>query len=91
MMEFQNGSDSGLSLMDSHTSRKKSEVLFTQEELKDLFVLREDTVCDTHDLIGCRCCLGGKMENERKTTNGACVFDGTVVRPITHSSSAPTT
>ena len=46
-------------LTDQYTcsSRKKWEVSFTQEELRDLFSLREDTLCDTHDLVGCGCAL----------------------------------
>ena len=52
-------SGSGLGAPDQYTcsSRKKWEVSFTQEELRDLFSLREDTLCDTHDLVGCGCAL----------------------------------
>jgi hypothetical protein len=28
---------------------------FTTDELKALFIYRPDTVCDTHDLLGCKC------------------------------------
>jgi DNA repair and recombination protein RAD54 and RAD54-like protein len=28
---------------------------FSSSELRDLFRLRKDTLCDTHDLLGCRC------------------------------------
>ncbi len=28
---------------------------FTREELRDIFTLREDTLCDTHDLVRCEC------------------------------------
>lgn len=30
-------------------------VKFSLEDLKDLFTLRENTVCDTHDLLDCGC------------------------------------
>ena len=56
-MDFHGGvaSGSGLGAPDQYTcsSRKKWEVSFTQEELRDLFSFREDTLCDTHDLVGC--------------------------------------
>ena len=61
VMDFHGGmaSGSGLGAPDQYTcsSRKKWEVSFTQEELRDLFSLREDTLCDTHDLVGCGCAL----------------------------------
>ena len=64
VMDFHGGvaSGSGLGAPDQYTclSRKKWEVSFTQEELRDLFSLREDTLCDTHDLVGCGCALGRK-------------------------------
>ena len=28
---------------------------FSSSELRDLFKLRTETICDTHDLLGCRC------------------------------------
>ena len=28
---------------------------FSKEELRDLFSFREDTVCETHDLLKCSC------------------------------------
>lgn len=31
--------------------------LCSMEELGRIFVLNEDTICDTHDLIGCKCSL----------------------------------
>ena len=67
-MEFQSGSgfEPGLGPSDSrshrHTGGKKWEVSFTQEELRNLFSLREDTLCDTHDLIGCVCGLERKVD-----------------------------
>lgn len=33
---------------------------FTREELRDLFSLREETLCDTHDLVRCGCGRAGK-------------------------------
>ncbi|KAI9557966.1 RAD54B meiotic recombition protein [Daphnia sinensis] len=36
-------------------TRDSTQGHFTKEELKDLFTLREDTNCDTHDLIDCSC------------------------------------
>ena len=33
----------------------KWEAKFSREELRDLFSLREDTMCDTHDLLQCGC------------------------------------
>ena len=61
VIDFHGGvaSGSGLGAPDQYTcsSRKKWEVSFTQEELRDLFSLREDTLCDTHDLVGCGCAL----------------------------------
>ena len=45
--------------------KKKWEVSFSQEELKNLFSLREDTLCDTHDLLGCGC---GSRDNDRGET-----------------------
>ena len=35
---------------------------FSLEDLKDLFSLHDNTLCDTHDLLGCDCCRGGEME-----------------------------
>jgi len=28
---------------------------FDQKSLKDIFTYRQDTLCDTHDMLGCRC------------------------------------
>ena len=49
-MDFDGGANSSASNND-----KKWSVNFTREELKDLFSLKECTLCDTHDLIGCGC------------------------------------
>ena len=56
------GGDSGMS-----GDKKWAVNKFTREELKDLFSLREDTLCDTHDLFRCGCAMNG----ERNTTNDA--------------------
>ncbi|EFX87055.1 RAD54B meiotic recombination protein, partial [Daphnia pulex] len=40
-------------------ARDSTQGHFTREELKDLFTLREDTDCDTHDLISCQCTQKG--------------------------------
>lgn len=40
----------------------KWEAKFSREELRDLFSLREDTLCDTHDLLQCGC---GHAKNGR--------------------------
>lgn len=34
---------------------------FSADELKSVFVLNSQTLCETHDLIGCECCGGGKL------------------------------
>lgn len=36
-------------------AKDASRSAFTLEELRDLFTLREDTLCDTHELLGCEC------------------------------------
>ncbi|XP_045027998.1 DNA repair and recombination protein RAD54B isoform X2 [Daphnia magna] len=43
-------------------TRDSTQGHFTKEELKDLFTLREDTNCDTHDLIDCPCTQKGQNE-----------------------------
>jgi len=43
------------SIIDGTKSDRKNS--FSQEELKDLFTLYEETLCDTHDLLGCGACL----------------------------------
>ena len=45
----------------------KWEAKFTREELKDLFSLREDTLCDTHDLVQCGCGRDGLVESARSS------------------------
>lgn len=35
--------------------KNKREAQFSREELRDLFSLNENTICDTHDLIKCQC------------------------------------
>eukprot|EP00911_Craspedida_sp_UC1_P002987 UC1_evm1s2183 len=39
-------------------ARKTQKNGFTKEELRDIFSLRQDTGCDTHDLLGCDCGVG---------------------------------
>lgn len=34
---------------------------FSADELKSVFALNNQTLCETHDLIGCECCGGGKL------------------------------
>jgi len=34
---------------------------FSPKDLKDIFNLREDTACDTHDMLGCRCSKSKKI------------------------------
>ncbi|KAK9475090.1 SNF2 family N-terminal domain-containing protein [Dipodascopsis tothii] len=41
------------SLMDGKTA--SAENSFTQDELRDLFTVHPDTLCNTHDLLGCSC------------------------------------
>jgi len=52
----------------SRPLRRKWEVSFSQEELKNLFSLRDDTLCDTHDLLGCGC--GSKDNGTCKLETG---------------------
>ena len=61
--------------MKSGLSVGEGEVLsghFSKEELRDLFSFREDTDCETHDLLQCSCGGGGEpqkveqVEDERK-------------------------
>lgn len=40
------------SVVDDDVNSKRH---FTREELKKVFSLTENTLCDTHDLIGCKC------------------------------------
>ena len=39
---------------------------FSKEELRDLFTLREDTECETHDLLQCSCGGSGKPQKENE-------------------------
>lgn len=48
----------------------KWEAKFTREELKNLFSLREDTLCDTHDLVQCGCGGGHGL-----ASSGCCSMD----------------
>lgn len=40
---------------------------FTLQDLKDLFTFREDTECETHDLLGCECGGSGDLQVEEET------------------------
>eukprot|EP01094_Clydonella_sp_ATCC50884_P001697 TRINITY_DN11277_c0_g1_i1.p1 TRINITY_DN11277_c0_g1~~TRINITY_DN11277_c0_g1_i1.p1 ORF type:complete len:347 (+),score=69.21 TRINITY_DN11277_c0_g1_i1:1655-2695(+) len=42
---------------------------FSTSDLKDLFTLREDTKCDTHDLLCCRCCASSSAGVARKRSS----------------------
>ena len=35
---------------------------FSREELRDLFVFREDTGCETHELLQCQCGGSGELQ-----------------------------
>lgn len=37
---------------------------FTAEDLRSLFVLRTDTACATHDLLGCTCLSGEDISDD---------------------------
>ncbi|XP_057380226.1 DNA repair and recombination protein RAD54B-like [Daphnia carinata] len=52
-------------------TRDSTQGHFTKEELKDLFTLREDTNCDTHDLIDCHC----TQEGPNQTSPGLDDYD----------------
>ena len=41
---------------------------FSSSELRDLFKLRTETICDTHDLLGCRCARREKTFGNSKVT-----------------------
>lgn len=34
------------------------------EDLKNLFRLKNNTLCETHDLLGCKCCITLLFEDE---------------------------
>lgn len=51
----------------------KWEAKFTREELKDLFSLREDTLCDTHDLVQCGCGGGRGLVDSARSSAGISV------------------
>ena len=44
-----------MGLADSVVDGKKNEASFTAKELRDLFTLKEDLACQTHELLGCSC------------------------------------
>ncbi|KAM9992129.1 hypothetical protein ACTFIZ_012799 [Dictyostelium cf. discoideum] len=43
---------------------------FDSKDLKDIFTLREDTLCDTHDMLSCKCAptVGGKIPKHKRDT-----------------------
>ena len=43
---------------------------FTKEELRDLFSLNEDTLSDTHDLLGCDCFSGNFTDQQEEKIEG---------------------
>ena len=52
---------------------------FSREELRDLFVFREDTGCETHELLQCQCGGSGelqKAEEELVEKPRACQLGG---------------
>eukprot|EP01061_Rhynchopus_euleeides_P041807 TRINITY_DN73098_c0_g1_i1.p1 TRINITY_DN73098_c0_g1~~TRINITY_DN73098_c0_g1_i1.p1 ORF type:complete len:1095 (+),score=464.44 TRINITY_DN73098_c0_g1_i1:226-3285(+) len=44
----------------------KSKQQFRNNDLKALFVLKKDTVSETHDLLGCKCCMSAADREEEK-------------------------
>ena len=50
----------------------EAESHFTAEELKDLFTFRDDTECETHDLLGCSCGGSGVTEGYHKEGGRTC-------------------
>ncbi|KAN0114822.1 SNF2 family N-terminal domain containing protein [Hyaloscypha variabilis] len=44
-----------MGLADSVVDGKKDEASFTAQELRDLFTLKENIACQTHELLGCDC------------------------------------
>ncbi|CAI8038244.1 DNA repair and recombination protein RAD54B [Geodia barretti] len=49
-------SKSGLAeVMEARAGSAQTAVKFSSEELKDLYRLRTETFCDTHDLLECNC------------------------------------
>jgi len=66
----------------------EAESKFTSEELRDLFTFRDDTECETHDLIGCTCGGSGVMEGggdgagvEAQRTGRTCQLGQQVAKP----------
>ncbi|KAL6050256.1 DNA repair and recombination protein RAD54B [Balamuthia mandrillaris] len=53
-------------------SQQQSKPQFTLEELRDLFRLRLDTPCDTHDLLNCHCATASSSSSagSSSSTNG---------------------
>lgn len=47
--------------VDEEAPEAESSAEFTSEELRNIFMLNEETICDTHDLIRCRCAMRGEQ------------------------------
>eukprot|EP01132_Coremiostelium_polycephalum_P006046 gene6046-7531_t len=39
---------------------------FETKELKDLFSLKEDTICDTHDMLACKCAPSNRVPRHKR-------------------------
>ena len=64
MLSFKNATKC-IKVMKSGLSVGEGEVVsghFSKEELRDLFSFREDTDCETHDLLQCSCGGGGQPQ-----------------------------
>jgi DNA repair and recombination protein RAD54B len=53
-----------IGLADSVMVQKKGAAQFSREELRDLFRLDEDSQCQTHDLMQCKCGGRGEIPND---------------------------
>ena len=62
-------SKQGLSanIMDATDQSKQH---FTNNDLKSLFLLKEDTQCETHDLLGCKCQMTEAQKQAEKSKPG---------------------
>ncbi|KAF2078535.1 hypothetical protein CYY_000160 [Polysphondylium violaceum] len=41
---------------------------FDSKDLKDIFTLREDTICDTHDMLSCKCAPSSRIPKHKRDT-----------------------
>jgi DNA repair and recombination protein RAD54B len=53
--------------LDGGKTSKPGKSAFTAEDLKDLFRLRFETSCDTHDLLSCTCCKDDASSGSAKS------------------------